>query len=92
MSLDVSFNYDEETYSSVEDAWNHHGLSFFIGIEFDQIATGLNAWDLIGMVLFFKMPNVHPLLNYIIAVPIWASIAWLAFALIIAVIKSLPLT
>jgi len=92
LSLDVSFNYDEETYSSVEDAWNHHGLSFFIGIEFDQIATGLNAWDLIGMVLFFKMPNVHPLLNYIIAVPIWASIAWLAFALIIAVIKSLPLT
>jgi len=44
------------------------------------------------MVLFFKMPNVHPVLNYIIAVPIWASIAWLAFALIIAIIKALPFT
>jgi hypothetical protein len=92
LSLDVSFNYDEETYSSVADAWNHHGLSFFIGIEFDQIATGLNAWDMIGMILFFKCPSLPFPLGYIIGVPIWICIAWLSFAFIIAVIKSLPLT
>ena len=91
-SLDASFNYNASEYSSVEDAWNHHGLTFFIGIEFDQMATGLNAWDLISMVLFFKMPNVHPILNYIISVPIWVSIIWLATSIIIAFIKSLPLT
>jgi len=90
--LDASFNYDEGTYSNVTDAWNHHGLSLFIGIEFDQLATGLNAWDLMGMILTFQMPNVHPVLNYIIAIPIWVSIAWLAFAFIIAVVKSLPFT
>jgi len=55
-------------------------------------ATGLNAWDLIGMILFFKLPNVHPILNYVIAVPIWASIVWLATSLIIAFLKALPLT
>jgi len=90
--MDASFNYNETLYSSVEDAWDHHGLTFFIGIEFDQLATGLNAWNLIAMILFFQMPNVHPLLNYIIAIPIWISVAWLAFAFIIAVIKSLPFT
>jgi len=90
--LDGSFNYDEENYTSVEDAWNHHGLSFFIGIEFDQLKTGLNAWDLIGMILFFELPNVHPVLNYIIKIPIWVAITWLAFAFVIAIIKSLPLT
>jgi hypothetical protein len=92
LSLDVSFNYNETTYSSVEDAWNHHGLSFFVGIEFDQIATGLNAWDMIGMILFFKCPALPFPLGYIIGVPIWVCIAWLSFAFIIAVIKSLPLT
>ena len=89
---DVFFAYNETTYSSVADAWNHHGLHVLIGIEFDEMATGLNAWDLIGMVMFFKMPDVHPVFNYIIAVPIWVCIAWLAFAFIIAVIKSLPFT
>jgi len=88
----VFFAYNETTYSSVEEAWNHHGLYVLIGIEFDELATGLNAWDLIGMILFFQMPNVHPILNYIIAIPIWISVAWLAFAFIIAVIKSLPFT
>jgi len=90
--LDATFNYNETLYSSVEEAWNHHGLKFIIGIEFDQLATGLNAWNLIYMILFFQMPNVHPVINYIIAIGLWASIAWLAFAFIIAVVKSLPFT
>ena len=68
------------------------GLFYDNGIEFDQMATGLNAWDLISMVLFFKMPNVHPVLNYIIGVPIWISITWLAASIIIAFLKSLPFT
>jgi len=90
--MDGSFNYNETTYSSVEDAWDHYGLDFCSGIEFDQMATGLNAWDLIGMVLFFKIPNIHPIFNYMIAVPIWVSIVWLSVALIIAFIKALPFT
>ena len=90
--LDASFNYNASEYSNVTDAWNHHGLTFFIGIEFDQLATGLNAWDLIKMVMFFQMPDVHPVLNYIIAVPIWVCVTWLATAFIIAFLKALPFT
>jgi hypothetical protein len=90
--LDVSFDYDEETYSNIEDAWNNHALSVFVGIDFDALATGLNAWDLIGMILFFQTPDVHPILNYMIGVPIWACIAWLSISIIIAIIKSFPFT
>jgi len=90
--LDGSFLYDEETYDNVTDAWNHHGLEFFIGIEFDALATGLNAWDVLGMILFFELPNIHPVFNYIIKIPLWVAIAWLAFSFIIAVVKSLPFT
>jgi hypothetical protein len=90
--VDVFFDYNETAYSSVEDAWNHHGLMFLLGVEFDQMSTGLNAWNLIGMILFFKMPSIPPPFSYIIGVPIWVCIAWLAFAFIIAVIKALPFT
>ena len=92
LQITGSFDYDEEIYSNVTDAWNNHALFFFIGIEFDQIATGLNAWDMIGMILFFKSPNLPFPLSYIVGVPIWVCIAWLSFAFIMAVIKALPFT
>jgi len=44
------------------------------------------------MVLTAQMPDVHPIFNYMIAIPIWVAIIWLAFAFIIAVVKSLPFT
>jgi len=90
--LDASFYYDPETYDNVTHAWNSKALDFFIGIEMDALATGMNAWDLIAMVLFFELPNVHPMFNYMIKVPIWTAIVWLAFAIVITIIKSLPFT
>jgi len=91
-AVDVFYAYNETTYSNVEDAWNHHGLYVLIGITIDDLATGLNAWNIVGMVLLVDMPNIHPIFNYMIAIPIWVAIIWLAFAFIIAVIKSLPFT
>jgi len=88
----VYFGYNETTYSSVTEAWNHHALYILIGIDFAEMATGMNAWNLIAMLLFFQMPDIHPVLNMILALPIWVCIAWLAVAFIIAFIKSLPFT
>jgi len=90
--LTAYFGYTETAYSNVTDAWNHHALSILLGIDFADQATGMNAWNLIGMLLFFQMPNVHPILNILIAIPVWVCIVWLTFAFIIAVVKSLPFT
>jgi len=86
------FAYNETAYSNVTDAWNGSELNMLVAIDFDQQQTGMNAWNLIAMILFFQMPDVHPLLNAFIAIPIWVCIAWLTFAFIIAVVKSLPFT
>jgi len=77
------FGYNETLYSSPTDAWDHHGLNILIGINFDQIATTMNAWALIGMILFFEMPDVHPMINFFIALPFWISFAYLIYRLIL---------
>lgn len=84
--------YNTSLYNSVEDAWDNNGLSLMFAIEWDEKGTGINAWNLIGLLLFFQLPNIHWTLNALIAIPLWLMIAYLIFAFVMAVIKSLPLT
>lgn len=96
--MNAWIHYDSETFSCSKDAWDNYdsepfnGISILFAIDFDEMGTGMNAWNMIGMILFFQMPQVHLILNLLIAIPLWVCIAWLTFAFIIAVIKSLPFT
>lgn len=84
--VDVHFGYNETLYSSPSDAWNSNALNILIGIEFDQQGTSMNAWHLIALILFFQMPDIHWVVNAIIAVPIWIAVAYLSFILILRAI------
>lgn len=86
------FYYNTTLYANVTDAWDHHDLHFWMGLTFDELQTGLNAWDVIGMLLFYEMPDVHWTINAIFKSIIWVMIAYLAFAFILSIVKSLPFT
>lgn len=88
----VYFGYNETIYSTPLEAWNHHDLHILIGIDLDQYGTGMNALSLITMILFFQAPQINPYLNAIIAFPLWFCMGWLIASIIIAFLKSLPLT
>jgi len=85
----VYFGYNETLYSSPIDAYDHHGLTILIGINFDQAGTGYNAWDLIGMLLFFQLPDIHWIINILIAIPLWACIAYLTYIFILRTIGAI---
>jgi hypothetical protein len=82
----VYVGFNETKYVSPSDALNGGELSLLLCINFDKINTSFNAWNLIGQLLFFQLPNVHPVLNVIIAIPLWAGIAYLIYVLILKVI------
>jgi len=83
------FGYNTTIYSSPSEAWDYHALWIFIGINFDQTATGYNAWDLIGMILFWQLPDMHWVVNAIISFPFWGCIAYLAYILILRTIGAI---
>ena len=85
MVVYVGFN--TSRYAKPSDALNNGDLSLLLCMNFDQVSTRFNAWNLIGGILFFQMPNVHPILNAIIAIPVWIMIAWLIYILIL---KAIP--
>lgn len=82
------FTFNETDYDSPKEAWANDELNLLIGINFDNIATTYNAWDLIAMLLFFRLPDVHWLINVMMATPIWVTVCYLAYVLII---KAIPL-
>lgn len=88
----IYLGYNRTAYDNATQAWINDDLDFLTCMGFDQLNTGMNAWSLIGMLLFFQLPQVHPLVNAIIAIPLWMIIAYLSFSLILKVIKALPFT
>jgi len=85
----VMFGFNTTLYSNCTQAYQNSALGMWVGINFDEVNTTFNAWNLISMILFFQMPDVHPLINGIIAIPIWITIAYLVFTLIT---KLIPFT
>lgn len=86
----VGFNYT--TYANASMAFLSDELIVEFGIEWDELGTGLNAWNILTSILFFQAPDIHWLFNAILAVPLWACIAWLAYALITVALSVLPFT
>lgn len=87
--FDLFFGFDVDTYSDPVDALDHNDLRIMIGVEWDQVSTSLSAWDIIGMLLFFQLPNVHWMVNALIAIPIWLAVAYLSFILILRAIGAI---
>lgn len=83
----VAFAYNTTKYDNIVDAWANNELWMLIGIGFDQINTSTNAWNVIGKLLFFQAPDIHPAINALIAIPLWAAIA---VTIYILVLKAIP--
>ena len=83
----IYFGYDSTKYKSPREAFQDGNLGVLVGMGIDNVNTRINAWNFISMLLFFQAPDVHPLLNAIIAIPIWIMIAWLIYILIL---KAIP--
>jgi len=82
--------YQTENYTKFSDAFAVNDFGMVIGLTFDQTATTLSSWDLINAILFFQAPQIHPLLNFIIALPLLISIAFLIYEFIRRLIPFLP--
>jgi len=82
--------YQTENYTKFSDAFNNNDFWMVLGLTFDQVASTLSSWDLVSSILFFQAPQIHPLLNFIIALPIWVSIGFLIYEFIRRLIPFLP--
>ena len=78
-SLVVYWN--STAYSSVNDAWDNDEVYLLHGVGFDTSATA-NIGFLLVSLLFLQLPEVPPLINILLAAPIWACIIFVLWYVI----------
>ena len=78
---------------SIGESWDNQYLNVTLGYEFDYNATKINAFNLLGQILFFDAPSLGlgegahtTIFEAVIAIPLWIMIAILALILIQSVI------
>lgn len=82
----IHLSYNQTAYASFEEAWESGTLYCLIGLGVEDAVAKINAWNIVGQLLTFQLPDVHPVLNLLIAIPIYACIAYLAYRLILLAI------
>lgn len=80
------YNFNYTKWGTFANAWNMHELYVYHGVNFDQVNTAFNAFDLISMLLFFQLPEMNLYVNALLAIPMWCCIAYLVYVLLIKVI------
>ena len=73
-SFNAIFGFNETAYATPSIAFDASDLYFHVGLNWSQINTGRNAWALMGQILRFNMPDTHPFLNALLAIPLWSGI------------------
>lgn len=81
--MEAWVGYNTTAYGSFQEAIDNNDANILFAIDFDQVGTTWSAWSIISGILRFDLPNVNPYLNAIIAIPIWVSIAYVSFILIL---------
>lgn len=92
VTMHATIYFNSTAYANSTTAWQNDGLHCEFAINWDELGTGLNGWNLISSILWFQAPNVHPYVNFLIAFPLWVDIALIIFKTIMVIISVLPFT
>lgn len=92
LNMHSTIFYNSTAYDNSTQAWENDDIHVEFAIEWDELGTGLNGWNLLSAVLWFQAPDVHPFINFFIAFPIWVDIALIIFKVVMVIISVLPFT
>ncbi|MCJ7425110.1 hypothetical protein MUP01_12720 [Candidatus Bathyarchaeota archaeon] len=75
--------YNQTKYQSFGQAIDAYDIEMLIGVGIKDAVAKINAWNIIGALLIFQLPDINPLLNFFIALPFYAGIGVMIYVLIL---------
>lgn len=86
------FNYNTTAYSNISHAIDGGELYMWVGEGEDLDPNSKGVWTLLTSIIFFNNPDIHPVVNFLFAIPFYAlfvTIVFYVFSRFIEVIKPL---
>ncbi len=85
----VLITFNTHLYSNLTVAWEAGYLNMTVGFPLTSDIQSVNVWTIIGQIMFFQAPYIDPVINSIIAVPLWTLFAYLMYRFLRGVIPFL---
>lgn len=79
VACDLFIGFNTSEYSTPQEAYEDDNLKVVQSMGLSDAETSLNIWNLLGAVLLFRIPDIHPIISVMIGVPLWISFVWVAF-------------
>lgn len=90
--IEVTFAYNTTTYASFTSALSNDEAVMVFNVDWDDRNTGMNALQLVGMVLTGQLPDINPVLSFLFGFIGWAIVAaacYLAFIFTLRIIGAI---
>lgn len=78
--------YNQTKYQSFGQAIDAYDIEMLIGVGIKDAVAKINAWNIIGALLLFQLPDINPVLNFFIALPFYAGMGVMIYVLILMAI------
>lgn len=82
----IFIGYNQSKYQSIGHAIDNKEVIVLIGVGIEDAVAKVNAWNIIGALLIFQLPDINPLLNFFIALPFYAGMGVMIYVLILMAI------
>jgi hypothetical protein len=69
--------------------WNSN-FNITLGMSLNSTIGDVSPWGLVGAFLSFRLPNVDPVINLLVAVPVWLALGFLVLTVISRFIPFVP--
>ncbi len=71
----IRITFDPATYGSLEEAWDDGHIRFWIAVgSLNNSQLQISYINLFVQLMTFSLPDINPVLNAIIAIPVWIGI------------------
>ena len=78
-TFQIFINYNETAYDGFEEAWNAGVLNLTVGLPSEDAVEEPDMLGLITSMLFYPNPNINPMIDIFIKIPVWICVAFIAF-------------
>lgn len=82
-SVTVILSFNDDAYESLREAWFSDDVFVLVGSGIEQDLSTVNAFQLVGQIMFFQMPDVHPAIQMILGLTFWIPTAYVVTRIIL---------
>lgn len=75
----VQFFYNQTAYDNLTHAYDSNDIKVWVGMGNEFNPSSISAWSFVTSILTWSNPDIHPTVNFLFAIPLYALFAVILF-------------